>query len=105
MTCSLLWTEGGRSEGKEKMRIFITGGTGFVGMSLTRAFTQQGHHVSLLSRGGLRGNQVLPEGASYVQGDPKEEGKWQDEVPGHEVVVNLAGSSIFKRWSDKTKEI
>jgi uncharacterized protein YbjT (DUF2867 family) len=79
------------------MRILITGGTGFVGTNLTRAFTQQGHHVSVLTRGGTWHNRPLPEGASYLQGDPIEEGKWQDAVPGHEVVVKLAGSSIFRR--------
>jgi uncharacterized protein (TIGR01777 family) len=85
------------------MRIFITGGTGFVGMSLTRTFTGKGHHVTVLTRGGLKGSVVLPEGASYLQGDPKEEGQWQDALPDHEVVVNLAGSSIFRRWSDAAR--
>jgi uncharacterized protein (TIGR01777 family) len=92
------------SKGEEKMRILITGGTGFVGSGLTLAFTQPGHHVTVLTRGGIRHDRPLPEGASYLQGDPAEEGKWQDAVPGHEVVVNLAGSSIFRRWSDRTKE-
>ena len=86
------------------MRILITGGTGFVGSSLTRAFARQGHRVTVLTRGGIRENRVLPEGASYLQGDSREEGKWQEAVPGHEVVVNLAGSSIFRTWSDSAKK-
>jgi uncharacterized protein (TIGR01777 family) len=86
------------------MRIFITGGTGFVGMRLTQAFTQQGHQVTVLTRGGTQHNRPLPEGASYLEGDPKEEGKWQEAVPGHEMVINLAGSSIFRRWSERARE-
>ncbi len=86
------------------MRILITGGTGFVGANLTRAFTRQGHHVTILTRGGIRDNSPLPEGVSYLQGDPQEEGKWQDAVAGHEAVVNLAGSSIFRTWSERVKE-
>jgi uncharacterized protein (TIGR01777 family) len=86
------------------MRILITGGTGFVGTNLTQAFTRQGHHVTVLTRGGTTGNPPLPEGSSYLQGDPQEEGKWQEAVPGHEVIINLAGSSIFKPWTDKVKK-
>jgi uncharacterized protein (TIGR01777 family) len=86
------------------MRILITGGTGFVGTNLTWAFTQQGHHVTVLTRGGTGHNRPPPKRASYLQGDPTEERKSQDAVPGHEVVINLSGSSIFRRWSDKAKE-
>jgi uncharacterized protein (TIGR01777 family) len=86
------------------MRILITGGTGFVGSGLTQALTREGHHVTVLTRGGTGGKRSLPMGASYLQGDPKQEGKWQDAVPGHEVVINLAGSSIFRRWTDDTKK-
>ena len=86
------------------MRILITGGTGFVGRNLTQAFTQQGHHVTVLTRGETSRNRVLPKGASSLQGDPGREGKWQDAVPDHEVIINLAGSSIFRRWSDSAKE-
>ncbi|MEJ2723555.1 MAG: TIGR01777 family oxidoreductase [Deltaproteobacteria bacterium] len=89
---------------EEKMRILITGGTGFVGSGLTQAFTREGHHVTVLTRGGTGEKRSLPMGASYLQGDPKQEGKWQDAVPGHEVVVNLAGSSIFRRWTDDAKK-
>lgn len=85
------------------MRIFVTGGTGFVGTNLTRAFAQQGHHVTVLTRGEASENRVLPEGASSLQGDPSREGEWQDAVPDHEVIINLAGSSIFRRWSDTAK--
>jgi uncharacterized protein len=86
-----------------KMRILITGGTGFVGRNLTRAFTQQGHRVTVLTRS-VKENPPLPEGASYLEGDPKENGKWQDAVPDHEAVINLAGSSIFRTWSDSAKK-
>jgi uncharacterized protein (TIGR01777 family) len=87
----------------EEMRIFITGGTGFTGRNLTRTFTQQGHRVTVLTRK-IRETPPPPEGASYLEGNPNEEGKWQDTVPDHEVVINLAGSSIFRRWTDRAKK-
>jgi uncharacterized protein (TIGR01777 family) len=85
------------------MRILITGGTGFVGKTLTRALTQQGHQVTVLTRS-INQNPPLPEGSSYVEGDPIEKGKWQDSVPDHEAIINLAGSSIFRTWTDKAKK-
>jgi NAD dependent epimerase/dehydratase family enzyme len=85
------------------MRVFITGGTGFVGRNLTRAFTRQAHQVTVLTRK-IRDDRDLPKGARYLEGDPKEGGKWQDVVPNHDAVVNLAGSSIFRRWTDEAKQ-
>jgi uncharacterized protein (TIGR01777 family) len=45
----------------------------------------------------------LPAGASSLEGDPTIRGSWQERVPEHEAFINLAGSSIFTRWTDETK--
>jgi uncharacterized protein (TIGR01777 family) len=84
------------------MKIFMTGGTGFVGTTLTQRLIQKGHHVSVLTRSVPKGR-PLPQGASYVEGDPTEKGLWQKNVSEHKVIINLAGASIFKRWTDSTK--
>lgn len=84
------------------MKIFMTGGTGFVGTTLTQRLTQKGHHVSVLTRSIPEGR-PLPHGLSYVEGDPTEQGPWQESVSGHEVIINLAGASIFKRWTNSVK--
>lgn len=46
----------------------------------------------------------LPPGISVVTGDPTSPGPWQKSVPEHEVIVNLAGASIFSRWTKKKKK-
>lgn len=84
------------------MRVFITGGTGFVGTNLTNRLAQQGHEVTVLSRA-IRKNPALPSGASFLEGDPTREGNWQQRVAEHEVIINLAGASIFRRWTRNTK--
>jgi len=89
------------------MRIFMTGGTGFVGTTLTRELIQQGHQVTVLTRksrsapapGGAQG------GVFYVEGDPTRPGPWQEEVPGHDGIINLAGASIFRKWDREAKEL
>ena len=84
------------------MKIFITGGTGFVGTSLTKALTAQGHQVTLLTRA-IKPGRSLPPGASFLEGNPKETGPWQKAVGEHQAFVNLAGASIFSRWTETSK--
>jgi uncharacterized protein (TIGR01777 family) len=86
------------------MKVFITGGTGFVGTTLARELTAKGHSVTVLMRKGEPARN-LPPGARALQGDPTVRGAWQEEVPGHEVFINLAGASIFTRWTDEAKRV
>jgi hypothetical protein len=84
------------------LRVFITGGTGFVGTTLARKFLSIGHGVTVLTRrqppagGG-------PDGVDYAQGDPNSPGAWQDIASEHDTIVNLAGRSIFARWTAVVK--
>ncbi|MBN2284033.1 MAG: TIGR01777 family oxidoreductase [Deltaproteobacteria bacterium] len=87
------------------MRIFMTGGTGFVGTTLSRDLAGKGHIVTILTRPG----EVIPAAAepamiNFLTGDPTLKGKWQDEAARHDVFINLAGASIFSRWTEKTKK-
>jgi len=83
------------------MKIFLTGGTGFVGKSLAPALIRGGHEVTILTRSGKGG----PPGVSLVEGDPTQKGGWQAAIKEHDAVINLAGASIFTRWTDEAKKI
>lgn len=48
------------------MKIYITGGTGFIGNALASYWQQQGHHVAVITRG-------KPE--QHSQGDPKSQAR------------------------------
>jgi len=85
------------------MKVFLTGGTGFVGTNLTKTLAEKGHHLTLLTRR-IRKDRPLPPGAEYLEGDPTLQGPWQDKVAEHEVIINLAGTSIFRRWTKSTKK-
>jgi len=85
------------------MKILMTGGTGFVGSILTEALGRDGHRVTVLTRS-ARGDRTLPEGSVFLEADPTEPGPWQEQVPEHDVVINLAGASIFQRWTDKARK-
>lgn len=86
------------------MRVFMTGGTGFVGSALTKRLTEQGYAVTLLTRK-IRKSAAVPHGVSMVEGDPRNPGSWQEKVPDHDAVINLAGASIFNRWTDAEKRL
>ncbi len=80
------------------MKVFMTGGTGFVGSYFARRFIELGHDVSMVVRGkGVALNR--PQGLSTVQGDPTIPGEWQNSLADCDVVINLAGSSVFTRWT------
>jgi uncharacterized protein (TIGR01777 family) len=84
------------------MKILITGGTGFVGTQLTSRLIQDGHEVIILSRSAKRSGEV-PRGISYLQGDPTQKGPWQEAIKNHDGVINLAGASIFAKWTEEHK--
>ena len=45
----------------------------------------------------------MADSISLINGNPTERGEWQDVMTDHDVVVNLAGATIFRRWSDSAK--
>ncbi|UCE97100.1 MAG: TIGR01777 family oxidoreductase [Dehalococcoidia bacterium] len=85
------------------MRVVITGGTGFIGSKLTDRLLSVGQKVVALGRQVSQASKN-PD-LKYVQCDTTLPGEWQDEIKQADVVVNLAGASIFQRWTPKVKEI
>ena len=62
----------------------------------------QDHEVTILTRSAPRG-QPHTSRVAYVEGDPRQAGKWQESVAEHDGVINLAGASIFCRWTRANK--
>jgi uncharacterized protein (TIGR01777 family) len=69
------------------MKIFVTGGTGFVGSRLVPFLRENGHRVQLLARPDER-ESLLPEG-----------------VEACDAAVNMAGAPILGKWTTKTKAL
>lgn len=85
------------------MSVFMTGGTGFVGSTLTQKLIQKGHRVTLLTRK-IKEDRAVPKGVRMLEGDPAKPGPWQDRVADHDIIINLAGASIFSRWTEAEKK-
>lgn len=91
------------SDGGKRVKILITGGTGFVGTQLTSRLIQDGHEVTILTRS-LKGTKGASPGISYLEGDPTKKGPWQEAIKNHDAVINLAGASIFSKWTEEHKK-
>ena len=86
------------------MEILLTGGTGFVGSEVVRGLLAKNHRVTVLSRSAESRTKV-PESANFSLVDPSQPGPWQDQLGNYQVIINLAGASIFERWNPRYKEI
>jgi len=85
------------------MKILITGGTGFVGTQLTSRLIQDNHEVTILTRS-RKGTEKVSTEISYLEGDPTKKGSWQEAIKNHGAVINLAGASIFSKWTEEHKK-
>jgi uncharacterized protein (TIGR01777 family) len=84
------------------MHIFITGGTGFIGGHLVKSLLRAGHRLTILTRSARQSSLA---GVAFLQDDPRQPGPWQEIAAGHDAVINLAGASPFRPWTEKNKHL
>lgn len=88
------------------MKVFLTGGTGFVGRHLVRALTDRGDRCVVVSRKAER--VWTHEAVEQIQASPTRPGPWQQVLGTCDAVVNLAGAPIVDpphRWTDSRKRL
>jgi farnesol dehydrogenase len=78
------------------MRIFLTGGTGFLGGAILGELLRRGHEVTLLARS-PRGAAALPPGARVAQGAIEAPETYRTALRGHDVLVHAA--ALVKMWA------
>ena len=71
-------------------RVFITGGTGYVGRRLVRALLELGHDVRVLTRPGSSSR--VPAGAAAVVGNALDAASFQDALRPGDTLVHLVGT-------------
>ncbi|CAN5542137.1 NAD-dependent epimerase/dehydratase family protein [soil metagenome] len=75
------------------MRVFLTGGTGYIGSAVLEAFVRAGHRVDALVRNGEKVKEVQARGAHPVVGELAEARSYADALAGAEVMVHTAFES------------
>jgi uncharacterized protein (TIGR01777 family) len=86
-----------------KVNILITGASGFVGTHLSRFLLEKNRSVTGI---GTSRKHLLEQNEmfTWIPADTTKPGSWQDLVPKADVIVNLTGRTIFRRWTKRYKK-
>lgn len=85
------------------MKILMTGGTGFIGTSLASALKAAGYRITLFQTSPGADQPIIP-GTSIFTADVSNPLLLQQVIEEHDCIINLAGSTIFRRWSQRVKQ-
>ena len=86
------------------MKFFITGGTGFIGKNLIRRLAEKGHTILVLTRSQKRPEEPNSR-ITYIRGESIKPGPWQEFIKDCDIIINLAGATIFSKWNKKQKKL
>jgi uncharacterized protein len=90
------------------MRVFVTGGTGYIGRALIAALVERGDHIVVVSRrvGAARARLGDSTAIEIVEADPQYAGPWRERVAGCDAAVNLAGEPVgSRRWDARVRQL
>src|SRR5690606_12787838 len=82
-------------------KIVLAGGTGQLGQLLKAAFVQRGEKVTILTRGEKKSHHPLIQ---YVHWDAQRLGEWIYHLEHADVLINLCGDNIRKRFTETNKK-
>jgi UDP-glucose 4-epimerase len=74
----------------------VTGGAGFIGSHLTRALLAEGRTVTVLDNLSVGRRDTVPDGASFVHGDIRDEAAVADALQGVDCVFHLAAQVTIR---------
>ena len=72
------------------MRVFVTGGAGFIGGHVVYALLRAGHEVTVLDNLSTGHAGAVPPSIDFIQGDLRDEANLQGWLAGHDAVIHLA---------------
>src|SRR5690606_24483037 len=82
------------------MKIVLAGGTGNIGKLLLKSFVDNGDEVIVLSRSSRNSDE-----AEYIGWDGRHISNWVYALEGADVLINLCGEGIAKRFTSENKKI
>ncbi len=86
------------------MNIAIIGGTGLIGVALSKRLKERGDNLLLISRDSNSAKNKNVFADIYLNWDYKTSGKLAEQLINYKAVINLAGAPISgKRWNNNYK--
>ncbi len=82
---------------KGRLRVFVTGATGYIGSAIVRELTRAGHSVSGLTRWADRTVYLKELGATPVVGDMRDPSSYRDVAIDHDVLIHAAAEDSERR--------
>ena len=72
------------------MRVFVAGGAGFIGSSLTNVLLREQHEVTVLDNLSKGFRTLVPPEARFIEGDLHDEERLAGWLRGHDAVIHMA---------------
>ena len=72
------------------MRVFVTGGAGFIGSHVCQVLLANGHKVTVLDNLTTGRRELVPQSADFILGDLNQEDRLAQWLDGHDAVIHLA---------------
>ncbi len=77
------------------LKVFITGGSGFLGQEIVKFLVDNGHEVLSLSRSPASAAKLQQIGSFPVNGDMHQVKQWKSALSGMDVVIHAADPMVF----------
>lgn len=84
------------------MKVFITGGAGFIGSQMAEKFLSQGWTVTCFDNLILGKREFVPKAAKFIESDLLDLERVIKEIKGHDLVVHLAANSDISQGAEKS---
>ena len=76
------------------MKVFVTGGAGFIGSHICQSLLEAGHNVSAYDNLSTSDGSGVPDGVRFIEGDIRDLGATKLALSGHDAVVHLAAQAL-----------
>jgi dTDP-glucose 4,6-dehydratase len=86
------------------MKVFVTGGAGFIGSHVVDALIEDGNEVTIFDNLSKGHKEFINKKALFIEGDLKDFDKLTHSVKGHDAVIHMAAEIMIQDSIDNPKE-
>ena len=79
-------------------QVIISGATGSIGNSLSKALHEAGRNIAVVTRDMDRARKSVPYASEFCRWDQEDTEQLSKFCEGADAIVNLSGAPIFERW-------